>query len=113
MPLGDLIRLGQVLRSAREEQGMTQDVLAELTDLSKKYISNIERGKANPSYDVLCRLVVALNISSEVFFSVNNQLSELDEQNFLLNYRRCPTADRPLLQTLTKHLVDELLKRDV
>lgn len=111
MPAVDLVRLGQVLRHAREERGMTQDSLAEATDLSKKYISNIERGKSNPSYDVLYRLVSALNISADIFFNVCDIGPEADEQKFLLCYRRCPIHDRQLLQTMTTYFVDELLKR--
>lgn len=111
MPVGDLIRLGQILRSAREERGMTQDILADATDLSKKYISNIERGKCNPSYDVLYRLVVALHISADILFSIYETPQKAEEEKLLVFYRRCPPQDRPLLQKMTEHLVDELNNR--
>lgn len=111
MPSGDLIRLGQALRSAREERGLTQDALADAADVSKKYISNIERGKCNPSYDILYRLVSALHISADFLFEDFENASSTEEEKLLTNYRRCPLRDRPLLQSMTRHFVDELLNR--
>ena len=111
MPSGDLIRLGQALRSAREERGLTQDALADAADVSKKYISNIERGKCNPSYDILYRLVSSLHISADILFKDFENASSDEEEKLLTNYRRCPHKDRPLLQSMTKHFVDELLNR--
>lgn len=111
MPSGDLTRLGQILRSAREERGLTQDALADAADMSKKYISNIERGKCNPSYDVLYRLISALHISADLLFEDLENASSADEEKMLTYYRRCPLKDRPLLQSMTKHFVDEVLKR--
>ncbi len=111
MPASDLTRLGHTLRAAREERGLTQDALADIADVSKKYISNIECGKCNPSYDVLYRLIVALHISADMLFYVQEYYPEAGEEQLLNYYRRCPPDDRPLLQNMTKHFVDELLNR--
>jgi len=111
MPACDLTRLGRILRSAREERGMTQDALADATDLSKKYISNIERGKCNPSYDVLYRMVFALRIPADALFSNCEAPSKAEEESLLVHYRRCPPKDRLLVQSMTRHLVDELTGR--
>lgn len=45
--------LGQRLKEARKKKGLTQQQLGELTELSDKYISRIETGKADMSLDVL------------------------------------------------------------
>lgn len=39
--------LGQRLKEARKKKGLTQQQLGELTELSDKYISRIETGKAD------------------------------------------------------------------
>lgn len=46
------------LRGAR---GLTQEKLAELVDVDRRYIQRIEAGTANPGIDVLTRLKEALN----------------------------------------------------
>lgn len=112
MPFSDLTKLGQALRSAREERKLTQDALADAADVSKKYISNIERGKSNPSYDILYRLVSALHISADTLFEDIENSCFSEEEKLLSNYRRCPNKDKPLLQIMTKHFVDEILNRE-
>ena len=68
MPDQALAQLGNSLRDARLKCGLTQEKLAETANLSKKYISSIERGKSNPTYDVLRRLIIALDIPAEALF---------------------------------------------
>lgn len=111
MPPANLTQLGHTLRCAREERRLTQDALADAANLSKKYISNIERGKCNPSYDVLSRLISVLHISADILFGDFQNDSPSEEEKLLASYRRCPLKDRPLLQSMTKHFVDELLNR--
>lgn len=46
----------------RRERGMSQEELAFQADIDRTYISQIERGLANPSLGVLCRLAAALGV---------------------------------------------------
>ena len=50
MPIDDLTALGQKMREARKEKGLTQQELADLSHVSIKQIAKIEKGKINPSY---------------------------------------------------------------
>lgn len=50
----------QALLSAREEAGISQSRLSELTGIAQPDISRIERGKANPSVRTLKRLAAGL-----------------------------------------------------
>ena len=43
--------------------GMTQEKLAELTDLDPTYISGIERGRRNPSLKNIVKIAQALRTS--------------------------------------------------
>jgi transcriptional regulator with XRE-family HTH domain len=54
------IRLGAALQKHRRQRGLTQAELAEFTDLSLKYVGEIERGEANTTLDVLERLAAAV-----------------------------------------------------
>jgi transcriptional regulator with XRE-family HTH domain len=52
--------LGMAVKHRREELGLTQEQLANNTDLHQRWISNVETGKRNPSYSSLRRLAAGL-----------------------------------------------------
>jgi transcriptional regulator with XRE-family HTH domain len=52
-----------VIRTLREERGMTQVVLARKAGITQPYLTQIELGaRKNPSLDVLKRLAKALGV---------------------------------------------------
>ena len=55
-------RFGQVVKSVRERQGMSQEKLAELAEIDRTYVSMIERGKKHPTLKVASRIADALNM---------------------------------------------------
>jgi transcriptional regulator with XRE-family HTH domain len=64
--LGDfgLAALGLAVKARREELDLTQEQLANDTDLHQRWISNVETGKRNPSYGSLRRLAAGLELSA-------------------------------------------------
>jgi transcriptional regulator with XRE-family HTH domain len=56
--------LGQAVKARREELELTQEQLANDTDLHQRWISNVETGKRNPSYGSLRRLAAGLNLTA-------------------------------------------------
>ena len=65
-----LVSLGQAIRSARLELGMSQEALALSTDLDRSYVGGIERGEHNIGLISLCKICDALNLKpSEVLRS--------------------------------------------
>ena len=56
--------LGDKLRRAREKTGLTQAEVAAKAKLNDNYYAVIERGEANPSYDILQRVMKVLEIKS-------------------------------------------------
>lgn len=64
----DLRKLGERVRSARRNRGLTQEALAEALDLSVAYVSLIERGGRNPPYTTVVAIARALGASTiEIF----------------------------------------------
>ena len=53
---------GFALRGFREEQGVTQERLAELADLHTTYVGSVERGERNVSLNNITQLAYALKI---------------------------------------------------
>ena len=53
--------VGRNVRAARVERGMTQERLAEVSGFSQQYISDLERGRRNPTIVSLYELAQALS----------------------------------------------------
>ncbi|VTT99003.1 xre family transcriptional regulator : Transcriptional regulator, XRE family OS=Sphaerobacter thermophilus (strain DSM 20745 / S 6022) GN=Sthe_2021 PE=4 SV=1: HTH_31 [Gemmataceae bacterium] len=58
---------GEALRRLRTEQELTQAELAERVGVHVVNLSQYERGKVVPSFDVACRLADALGVDVAVF----------------------------------------------
>lgn len=54
---------GEVLRTYRKEQGITQDELAKLANLSRKVIIDLEKGKSTVQFNVLEKILKVTNLS--------------------------------------------------
>ncbi len=59
---------GKRLNQLRKERKMSQEKLAELSELNRPYISAIEQGKRNISLEVISKLAQALDIEIKHFF---------------------------------------------
>ncbi len=63
-PLKDIrIRFGCAVRIRRVELNLSQEELAELADLHRTYMSDLERGKRDVSLENIEKLAKALNLS--------------------------------------------------
>lgn len=60
--------IGHQLRALRMQKGLTQEELAERTDLSKGYISQLENDLSSPSLDTFFDLLEVLGCSPKDFF---------------------------------------------
>lgn len=58
--------LGEAVRLARLEQGLSQEALADAVPIHITYLGGVERGTRNPSYDTLLRLARALGVTPGV-----------------------------------------------
>ncbi|MBD1907184.1 helix-turn-helix transcriptional regulator [Trichocoleus sp. FACHB-90] len=59
----ELEKFGEQVRQLRKALGLSQEDLAELTDLHRTYIGGIERGERNVALINIVRLAKALNVS--------------------------------------------------
>ena len=58
--------IGKYLRKYRREKGLSQEALAEKTNLSSNYIGMLERGQKVPSLETFVELVNALEVSADM-----------------------------------------------
>ncbi len=88
---GDLINadIGKRIRDLRNRNGLTQQELADRTELTKGYISQLERGQVSPSLITLFDLIECLGTTpadffktkgpEQVVFSENEFFEKIDE----------------------------------
>ena len=75
MPNKDLLKglialdIGKALRALRLQRGLTQEELADRCELSKGFISQVERNLASPSIATLMDMLECLGSSLSDFFS--------------------------------------------
>lgn len=56
------MNFGANIKSFRKQRGLTQADLAEMTELSRSYIADIERDRYSPSIETLLSIAKALNV---------------------------------------------------
>lgn len=59
------VQIGERIKAARENVSVTQETLAERTDVSPQYISDLERGVVGVSVPTLRRICMVLGVSSD------------------------------------------------
>lgn len=69
----DLKGMGKRIRQKRLSQSLTQEQLAERTNLTVAYIGMIERGERTPSLETFIHIVDELNATADEFLCENLQ----------------------------------------
>ena len=61
-------QFGKRIKTLRKQKRMTQEQLAEASNISVDFLSLVERGKSGPSFEVLERLAGALGVPVKDLF---------------------------------------------
>jgi transcriptional regulator with XRE-family HTH domain len=64
----DMTAFGQAVKEARERKGLSREKLAEMLDLSPRYLMYIETRGQHPSLQKLYDIATLFNISIDQFF---------------------------------------------
>lgn len=56
-------RLGRNVRKLREAKGLSQDAFADLADIHRTYVSDIERATRNPTISIVEKIAKAFGVS--------------------------------------------------
>ena len=75
--------LGDNIRKARKERGLTQSELAEKAGISRSYFADVEKGYYNPSLDTLQKIAAALDTTSGVLLGEASVLEFVAADNGL------------------------------
>ena len=64
--------LASRIRAVRKSRGLSQEALALAAEVDRSYVSQLERGVANPSLAILQRVSEVLGVSLRVSFDTKN-----------------------------------------
>ncbi len=107
--------MGEKIRQARKDVGMTQKELADALGVSESFISQYETGKREPKRQTLIKLASALKLSSPAYFffdpvpdpeeeksSAPVSGGEADEQEYISLYETAPAWLQEQVRSLLK-----------
>ncbi len=73
------IETGQLIKSYRKAQNLTQFQLAEQAEIDDKQLGKIERGVHYPSVPTFLKIIKALNIDINEFYSGETSKTSIEE----------------------------------
>lgn len=93
-------QIGETLRKIRLERKISLQELAELTEVSKLTLGNIERGEANPSLAVIWKIANGLTIPISALLNESNEvvISRKNEGNKVVSANEACTLE-PIFDT--------------
>lgn len=62
-------KTGIRIKKLREERGLSIEHLANISDVDRNYISDVEKGKRNVSVMILEKIILALDTDFATFFN--------------------------------------------
>lgn len=71
--------LGRRIRALRNMKGWTQEELGKEADVNYKFIGEIERGRQNPSLNVLYKIATAMQIDMSELFRAEHEILDRKE----------------------------------
>jgi transcriptional regulator with XRE-family HTH domain len=76
------VRLGQLIKTLRISQGLSQKELSEQLEITTNYLCLIETSKRRPSSDLITRIAKEFKISKDALDFLSTDIpSELDKVN--------------------------------
>ena len=103
--------LGAVIKAARVEKGMNQDVLAENVGVGVRHIMSIENEGGNPSYDVLYRLIRELHIPADSVFYPERTIENPQREEIIRALYDCDEYTLSIVRATVRAAVDSQIDR--
>ncbi len=79
---------GRNVKKRRNNLGIPQYELAERLDISPNHLSSLETGKTKPSFDLLCKLCIELNVPPD-YLMLGSMHSNNVPQNIVDKLKLC------------------------
>lgn len=103
----DSIKTGELIRTHRKAQHLTQFELAEIADIDEKQLGKIERGVHYPSVPTFLKIIKALNIDVNVFYSENSKKIKTEESKLMKLIRKSSPKELDTVCKIIEIIQDE------
>ena len=106
------MHIGEKIKKLRVRRGLTQEELADRCELTKGYISQLERDLTSPSIATLIDLLETLGTSLNLFFSEtedekiifrNDDVFVKEDENYTINWI-IPNAQKNMMEPILVEL---------
>lgn len=101
--------LSKLVLSARKRAHLTQEKLCELAKISDRTLQGIEKGDANPQFEVLISLVRTLDIDPRLIFSPQREDSPTKDK-LLMEISACSAKEAEIVYEICHALIVTLRK---
>lgn len=102
--------IGKKIKDLRNQNGLTQQELADRTELTKGYISQLERGQVAPSVVTLLDLIECLGTTpSEFFKEAEKEKVVFSEEGFFEKIDECGNSIQWIVPTAQNNQMEPLL----
>ena len=107
----DYLQVGQRIKRLRNQQGMTQEVLAETASLSVPYISHLERAVKKGSLETLTRIAAALGVTVHELLGIPHSEKEAFLPDMTSVLEDCSPKERKFLLEVTA-AIKEIMRQE-
>lgn len=101
--------IGERIRNLRNRNGLTQQELADRTELTKGFISQLERGQVSPSVVTLFDLIECLGTTPAEFFRQEEEKVVFSEQEYFEKIDEAGNSIQWIVPSAQKYQMEPLL----
>ena len=103
--------LGNIIKTARENAGVTIEYLATNVGISERYLYRIENEGKKPSFDVLYKLTRKLSIPTDMIFYPEKPSKDSEIENLLRMLSECDERSLEVVKATVKALIETTPKK--
>jgi len=103
--------LGAIVKAARLNKGLTQEVLAEKVGVGLRHIMGIENEGNLPSYEVLYALIRVLHIPADLIFYPEKQSKDPQIEDIVRMLYNCDERALSVIRATVQASIDSQSKR--
>jgi transcriptional regulator with XRE-family HTH domain len=101
-----LSRFGQTIKQARLSTNLTQDELAKQIGVTGRYIMALENEHKQPSFEILCKIILTLNIPADNIFYPKTQYTESEKEQLIRLLTRCDERNLKIITATVKAMLE-------
>ena len=100
--------IGERIKKARKEKGLTQEQLSEKLDISIAFLSRVERGSSKVNLKRLTQICEILDISQgEILNGVSSKSTNYLNEDFANLLKECSAEDQKLIYDIAKVIANK------